>query len=202
MALPESAEEFRRGPQITRGTPHELSQYAYIQFLRVVNDRFALGNPVGRPLRLQKAEEILREADALSIGRQHPVVLVTLRCLYGNSSARKVMKFKADPARFDAENALADIMIISRFLPRKLEIEQLGREGKASFLRTDFITDDDGLASILRCFEGEFCKIGFEGGRASDADERHGEFRIAIPRTASFHRRRGGPNRRAGTVGA
>ncbi len=138
-----------------RRTPHELSQHAYIQFLRAANDRFVLGNSVARPLRLQKAEEILKEADALSIARRHPVVLVTLGCLYGNPSARKVMKFKADAARFDAENALADIMIISRFLPRKLEIEQLGREGKASFLRSHFITDDDGLASILRCFEGE-----------------------------------------------
>lgn len=138
-----------------RRTPHELSQDAYIQFLRVANDRFALGNPIARPLRLQKAEEILREADALSITRQHPVVLIMLGCLYGNSSARKVMKFKADAARFDAENTLADIMTISRFLPLKLEIEQLGREGRLSFLRSAFITDDDGLANILKCFAGE-----------------------------------------------
>ncbi|WP_454017726.1 hypothetical protein [Azospirillum sp. Marseille-Q6669] len=138
-----------------RRTPHELSQHAYIQFLQVANDRFALGNPVARRLRFQKAEEILREADTLSIARRHPVVLVTLGCLYGNLFARKLMKFKADTALFDAENALADIMIISRFLPRKLEIEQLGREGKVNFLRSDFITDDSGLADILNCFVGE-----------------------------------------------
>lgn len=141
--------------QTLRGTPHELSQPAYIQFLKVANDQFALGNAVAQPLRLQKAEEILKEADALSIARQHPVVLLTLACLYGNVSAKKVMKFRADPGRFDAANALADIMVIGRFLPRKLEIEQLGREGKTSFVRSDFVTDDDGLAGILRCFEGE-----------------------------------------------
>lgn len=138
-----------------RGVPHELSQPAYAQFLRTANDRFALGNPVAKPRRLRTAEEILMAADALSVARQHPVVLVTLACLYGNASARKVMKFKADPEKFDVENALADIMVISRFLPRKLEIEQLGREGKLSFLRSDFLTDDDGLAGILRCFEGD-----------------------------------------------
>jgi hypothetical protein len=149
-------DEFLTGyAQEFRETPHELLQDAYIQFLRIANDRFALGNAVARPLRLRKAEEILKEADALSIGRQHPVVLVTLACLYGNTSARKVMKFKADAARFDAENALADIMIIARFLQRKLEIEQLGREGEVRFVRCIFLTDDDGLAGILRCFEGE-----------------------------------------------
>ncbi len=146
-----------------RRKPHELSQDAYIQFLQAANDRFVLGNPVARPLRLQKAEEILKVADALSIARQHPVVLVTIGCLYGNASARKVMKFKAGAARFDAENALADIMIISRFLPLKLEFEQLGREGKVGFLRSHFLTDDDGLTNIMRCFEGEAVKSESQG---------------------------------------
>ncbi len=68
------------------------------------------------------------------------------------------MKFKGDATRFDAENALADIMTILRFLPRKLEIEQLGRERKASFWRSDFITDDNGLANVLSFFEGEVIK--------------------------------------------
>jgi hypothetical protein len=149
-------DEFLRGyVRALRRMPHELSHDAYIRFLRAANDQFTLANPAARPRRLQKAKEILTAADALSIGRQHPVVLVTLGCLYGNSAAKKLMKFKADGARFNAENALADIMIISRLIPRKLEIEQWGREGKASFLRSDFLTDDDGLAGILKCFEGE-----------------------------------------------
>lgn len=148
-------DDFLRGyVRDLRTMPHELSRDACIRFLRIANDRFALANPVARPIRLQKAKEILEEADALSAARQHPVVLVTLACLYGNPSARKLMKFKADAARFDAANALADIMTISRLISRKLEIEQLGREGRSRFLRAEFLTDDDGLAGVLRSFEG------------------------------------------------
>lgn len=138
-----------------RGKQHELSQDAYLQFLELVNDRFKLGNPTAMTRRLQMAEAIVKEADALSIARSHPVVLVVLGSLYGNVAAKKVLKFKADVARFEPENALADIMVISRFIPRKLEIEQMAREGRAPFARCDVITDDTGLAGILRCFEGE-----------------------------------------------
>ncbi|CAA2145089.1 hypothetical protein [Methylobacterium bullatum] len=139
--------------------PHEVAHDAYIKFLRIANDRLDLGNAVAKPHRLRKAEEILMEADALAIGRQHPVVLVTLACLYGNSSAKRVMKFKANTVRFDAENALADIMIISRFFPEKLKMEQAGREWKTSYDQCDFITDDDGLLGILRCFEAKNARL-------------------------------------------
>jgi hypothetical protein len=138
-----------------RGRAHELSQDAYLRLLRSANDRFKLGNPVAKADRFRMAEMILREADALSVPRQHPVALVTLASLYRNPSAAKIMKFSPNPSRFEPANTLADIMVIPRFLPRKLELEQLAREGKAPFARCSFITDDTGLAGILECFEGE-----------------------------------------------
>src|ERR1700735_5326473 len=136
-----------------RGNPHELKRPNYLKFLEAANNRFRLQNTVS-PIRSRKrAKEIRKVADELSILRQHPVVLLVLACLYGNISAKKVMKFKADAEAFNAENALADIMIISRFLPRKLEIEYYGRLGRSEYLRSEFITDDGGLQGIFRCFE-------------------------------------------------
>ena len=68
------------------------------------------------------------------------------------------MKFKADPQKFDAENVLADIMLITRFAGIKLEIEQMGRNGVGKYLRSNFITDDNGLIEILKCFTPELVK--------------------------------------------
>lgn len=138
-----------------RGIPQELSRDACIQFLHSANDRFKLSNPVAKADRLRTAELIVREADTAALPRQHPVVLVTLAALYRNPFAAKIMKFKPDPTRFQPENALADIMVISCLLPQKLEIEQKAREGQAPFTRCDFITDDTGLAGILGCFLGK-----------------------------------------------
>ncbi len=111
-----------------RGAPHELMQDAYLQFIRALNDRFGLRNPVAKSRRLTMATEMLELVDSLSITRYHPVVLVALGCLYGNRAAKKVMKLGEDAALFNAKNALSDIMTIVRFLPRKLEIEHIGRE--------------------------------------------------------------------------
>lgn len=131
----------------------ELRRPDSLKFLEAANNQFALHNPVSPKFRYRRAAEILKEADAQSMARQHPVVLLTLACLYGNASAKKLMKFKADAENFNAENALADIMVISRFAAFKLEIEDLGRQGKAKYLRSEFITDDSGLLGVLKCFE-------------------------------------------------
>lgn len=141
-----------------RRVPHELARPNYLSFLETINNRFTLKDPVPPVLRLRKAEEIFKEADALSIARQHPVALLALACLYGNLSAKKLMKFKVNPEKFNAENVLADIMAISRFANLKLEIEHMGRQGIANYLRSEFITDDDGLIGVLRCFEAKTVK--------------------------------------------
>ena len=65
------------------------------------------------------------------------------------------MKFRADPSAFRAENALADIMIIPRFLPLKLQIEQDARNRRNGYMRSAFLTDDTGLAGVLACFKGQ-----------------------------------------------
>jgi hypothetical protein len=136
-----------------RRVPHELLQPAYLDLLAAANNKFALRETVAPRFRLKTAQDVVREADRLSIPRQHPVVLITLACLYGNASAKKVMKFKAKASEFVAQNTLSDIMVISRFLPLKVEIEDSARRGTAPYPRTAFITDDSGLQGILKCFE-------------------------------------------------
>ncbi|WP_267111903.1 hypothetical protein [Xanthomonas sacchari] len=138
--------------RVLRGAPIELQRPSYLCLLKAANDRFELRNPVSPTRRLAMTKDILNEADVLGVSRQHPLVTLILACIYGNSAARNLMKFKADPASFCAENALADIMAISRFAQLKLQIEFLGREG-GEFLRSDFVTDDDGLTEVFRCFE-------------------------------------------------
>ena len=137
-----------------RRAPHELARPRYLNFLETINNQFGLKDPVSPALRFQKAAEILRQADALSVARQHPVVLLMLACLYGNRAAKKLMKFKSDSQKFNAENALADIMAISRFASLKLEVEHIGRQG-GGYMRSEFLTDDDGLAGVFRCFEAK-----------------------------------------------
>lgn len=135
-----------------RGNPIEEKRSDYLEFLKILNNNFKLNNPVSPKQRLKIAKEIITQADNLNFIRQHPVVLIGLACLYGNHAAKKLMKFKDNPQNFDAENVLADIMLITRFAGIKLEIEQIGRLGIGGYLRSIFITDDNGLIEILECF--------------------------------------------------
>lgn len=153
--VPEPDEFLLEFARNLRRQAHELMRPAYLAFLKAANDRFQLAQPVSRAKRLRIAEEIVAQADTLLITRQHVVVLLTLACLYGNPSAKKVLKFKANTQAFGAENSLADVMTITRFLNLKLEIEDDGRRGLTSIRRASFITDDSGLADVLACFEGE-----------------------------------------------
>jgi|GEM_PF-1371564 len=181
-----------------RRVPPELSQPAYLDFLAAANNKFALREPVAPRHRFETAQAIVREADGLSIPRQHPVVLITLACLYGNADAKKVMKFKAKADEFVAQNALSDIMVISRFLPLKVEFEASANRGNASYARTAFITDDSGLEGIVRCFEPKSVRHAEKGDSRetrtdvtvhfakllSDLDVRRGESNRAIEQVA------------------
>ena len=62
-----------------RRQPIELQRSNYLSFLEAINTRFVLKDPVAPALRLQKAKEILNEADSLSISRQQPVVALVNR---------------------------------------------------------------------------------------------------------------------------
>lgn len=135
-----------------RGNPIEQKRSDYLRFLKALNDQLNLSNPVSSRQRLDVARKIIEQADYLNFSRQHPVVVIGLACLYGNPAAKKLMKFKSNPQKFDAENVLADVMLITRFAGIKLEIEQLGRNGTGGYPRSIFITDDDGLIGIIKCF--------------------------------------------------
>lgn len=135
-----------------RGNPIEQKRSDYLGFLTALNDDFKLCNPVASKQRLKIAKKIIEQTGHFNFSCQHPIVAIGLACLYGNPAAKKLMKFKASPQKFDAENALADIMLISRFAAIKLNIEQLGREGVGNYLRLNFITDDNGLIEIIKCF--------------------------------------------------
>lgn len=135
-----------------RKSPIEEKRSEYLGFLKNLNNQFNLGNPVSPRKRLEIAEKIILQTDDFNFSKQHPIVIIGLACLYGNPAVKKLMKFKVDPQKFDAENVLADIMLITRFAGIKLEIEQMGRSGTGGYLRSNFITDDDGLIEIIKCF--------------------------------------------------
>ena len=133
----------------------ELGRPAYLAFLRAANDGdFGIHQPIPKPQRFEVASTLVEIADDLEISRQHPVLAVTLACLYGNASARRVLKFRPDPAAFDAENALADVMAIRRHMDRKLEFERDYYLGLTSIRHTAYVTDDGGLAQVMSCFHG------------------------------------------------
>lgn len=132
----------------------ELERPNYLEFLETINDSFDIREPVAKSLRFEKAQKIVALAHSLDVHHQHPVVTVVLACLYGNRSAKKLLKFKADPTKFNAENVLADIMAITRFAKQKLHIDKISRSG-GRFKNTSFITDDDGLIGIIDCFQPE-----------------------------------------------
>lgn len=149
-----------------RGNPIEEKRSNYLGFLTALNNQFNLSNPTSPKHRLDKAEQIIKQTNHFDFSKQHPIVVIALACLYGNPAAKKLMKFKDNPENFDPENALADIMLISRFASIKLEIEHLGRSGNAQFLRSEFLTDDDGLIQILRYFTPDRVKhIDHDEGR-------------------------------------
>jgi hypothetical protein len=137
-----------------RGLLVEQNEPSYLTFLKEVNDRHRLASTVSPRKRFDKTKEVVSTADALGIVRVHPLVVLCLACIYGNRDARKVMKFKADPQNYEVENVLADVMTIGRFLGHQIELEELGARGKSSVQRVEYITDDAGLAAVLRCYRG------------------------------------------------
>ena len=119
-----------------------------------MNIRLNLGEKVAAEQRFAKAGKIFAEADELGVPRSHPVVLVTLGCLYGNEHARGVLKFGHRMKKpFDPVNVLADIMLIRRFAEKKVEIEDMGRQGLSPYMRAELITDDKSLARLVPYFE-------------------------------------------------
>ncbi len=138
-----------------RGIAVELGRPEYLAFLRAANDGdLGMYQPIPKPKRFEVATKLVKMADDLKISRHHPVVVVTLACLYGNASARGVLKFKPAHATFGAENVLADVMAIRRLMDRQLELEREYHLGLTSIRHTAYVTDDAALALVMSCFHG------------------------------------------------
>lgn len=141
------------------GKPIENKREDFLIFLSLMNDSYKLHNSITPDERIEKAREIIDEAIKLNISPQHPLVIIILACLYGNPSAKKILKFKDNPEKFQAENALADIMLIQRFAKIKLEMEYYGAEDKLRFPRVEFLTDDIGLSDLIKYFKPQKVQI-------------------------------------------
>ncbi|HEN9535246.1 TPA: hypothetical protein U9I93_001556 [Acinetobacter baumannii] len=131
----------------------EKNRENFLKFLSLMNDVYKLHNTISLSKRIEKAREIIKEAIKLNISPQHPLVIIILACLYGNKSAKKILKFKDDPKKFQAENALADIMLIQRFAKIKLEMEYLEAKENKGFPNVKFLTDDIGLSELFKHFK-------------------------------------------------
>lgn len=129
----------------------EMGRPRYLQFLRAMNDELDLWNPVSAKHRLVRTKQVMEKADLCKISRWHPVVLIPIACIYRNPAAIRLMNFKGKIGEFNAENALSDIMLISRFSEAKLQIEALGQDSR--FKRAELITDDEGLIGMVKCLD-------------------------------------------------
>ncbi|WP_141402808.1 hypothetical protein [Kosakonia sacchari] len=129
----------------------ESSGSDYHKFLECVNS-MKLGNTISSANRLSVAKEIIRKATELNVDKFSAVVITAIACVYGCIPAKKVMKFKDEPAKFNSSNALADIQIISRIGRLADEIESNYRLGKTKYARTTFLTDDDNLKKLYDYF--------------------------------------------------
>jgi len=133
------------------GAHPEESGQAYLAFLRFANDQ-GLHNKPAEGDRLKVAQMLCDKAQELGICTSHPVVLVTIACIYGCSHAQKVMKFSAKPDNFNPSNALGDIQSISRVGGVLTDsIQRAGASG-GPFRNGRFETADSPLHNMLRCF--------------------------------------------------
>lgn len=107
-----------------------------------------LYDPIADRNRLTVARAICAKASELGIGRQHPLVLALLGCIFGCIPAQKVMKFKRDQESFNASGALADIQLVQRIG----RLSQVVNEPNSKYVRTDFLTDDKNLEKLYRLF--------------------------------------------------
>lgn len=152
------------------GKPIEEQRDDYLSFLVVLNNKFKLQHSISYRKRIDVAEQIILLARELTISVQHPVVIIVLASLYNNKYSKRLLKLKDNPDLFDAENSLADIMLITRMAKVKLEVEHYGTLDNA-VKRVIFITDDIGLNEILSCFKAKQVKnIDTPEGRESEVN--------------------------------
>lgn len=133
------------------GAHPEQSVPAYLAFLQFANDQ-GLHNAISTKNRLKMAQALCDKAHELGISKSHPIVLVTIACVYGCKDAREVMRFAGNPENFNPGNALGDIQSISRAAGLLTDlVRQAGAEG-AHFRNGRFLTADSPLNRMMRYF--------------------------------------------------
>ncbi|AZF34005.1 hypothetical protein C4J89_4568 [Pseudomonas sp. R4-35-07] len=130
-----------------KGIHPEILGPSYHDFLSFVNG-LRIFNAIAPAKRYKAAQNICEKAASLSIHKGHPLILASLACIYGCVAAKKVLKFKDDPADFSPSNALGDVQVIQRVGQLTQLIEQNERE----FARTQFVTDDRHLQDFYKFF--------------------------------------------------
>ncbi|RMS85410.1 hypothetical protein [Pseudomonas savastanoi] len=130
-----------------KGVHPELLGPSYHDFLNFVNG-LRIFDTVAPDKRLKKAQDICAHAASLGIPEGHTLILASLACIYGCVAAKKVLKFKKDPAEFNSSNALGDVQVIQRVGHLTKLIERTER----GFARTHFVTHDKHLQDFYKFF--------------------------------------------------
>ncbi len=130
-----------------KGIHPELLGHNYLEFLSFVNG-MRVFNTIERTKRFKVAQTICKKAASLDIYKGHPLILASLACIYGCVAAKKVLKFKADPAKFNPSNALGDVQTIQRIG----QLTRLIEKNKTNYIRTQFVTDDRHLQDFYKFF--------------------------------------------------
>jgi hypothetical protein len=133
------------------GAHPEQSAPTYLAFLQFANDQ-GLHNRTAEGKRLKMAKVLCAKAQDLGISRSHPVVLVTIACVYGCKDAQEVMKFAGKPENFNPGNALGDIQSISRVAGTMTDFIQRAGASGGPFKNGKFKTADSPLHNMLRYF--------------------------------------------------
>ncbi|AXH54539.1 hypothetical protein [Pseudomonas amygdali] len=130
--------------------PEELGPI-YHQFLIFINS-LKLSDVPAADKRLEVVAQVSSKAQELGILKNHPLVIVSIACIYGFVPAAKVIKFKDNPAEFNASGALGDIQLIQRLANMANLVREVWRQHRKGYAHTNFFTDDRNLRLLLECF--------------------------------------------------
>lgn len=150
--------------QDCKGYQMETDNPIYCQFLEFANNLGLHNKENNKKKRLKLVETLCNRAEQLDIQKFHPVVLAVIGRIYGCSSAKDVLKFGGNSAKFDANNVLNDIHWISR-----VGRFSLLHNTKSRYLRTLFRTDDAGLEDFFELFTVKEVKVDSTNTGSTDA---------------------------------
>lgn len=136
------------------GAHPEQSARAYLAFLQFANGQ-GLHNVIADRNRLKTAQVLCATALELGISTSHPVVQVTIACVYGCGDARLVINFAGKPENFNPGNALGDIQSISRVAGILTNDIRRAWACGGLFKNGEFQTADSPLRKLLRYFTVE-----------------------------------------------